>query len=230
MTPSNLFHCSKGRGVVHKIAFTGVFLGLVLLLQFLSRYMPFADTYIKLNFSLLFILPIFYYAGPIWGILTLLLRFAMGPVIAGTGYHPRYLTGHFILLVCSIVTIGFMYIYSSIFSKMKSHNIKVITIAITTFISSSLILTFLNQIFFTPLYWVSTGYIKHFSISETIDVYNNPYFLVKAKFFMIPNYWAGTFVTYFAGNLAKYGVIFLCYIPMAKVLRTYASRNNESWG
>ncbi len=227
MTSSNLFHSFKGRGVVQKIAFTGVFLGLVLLTQFLSRFMPFADTYIKLNFSLLFILPIFYYAGPQWGILTLLLRFFMGPIISGSGYHPKDLTSHFILLVCSIVTVLFMYIYSHLARNIKSHNKKVIVIVLATLISTSLLLTILNQILFTPLYWYAYGFTKGFSISQSVNVYQYP--AVKIKFFMIPNYWAGTFATYFAGNLTKYGIIFLCYIPMAKVLRTYLTRNKEAW-
>ncbi|NQZ29109.1 MAG: hypothetical protein HRT98_01855 [Mycoplasmatales bacterium] len=227
MKPTNLFHNFKGRGIVHKIAFTGVFFGLVLLLQFLSKFMPFADTYIKLNFSLLFILPIFYYAGPLWGILVLLLRLILGPAISGLGYTTQEFTGHFILFICSIVTIGWMYIYSSLFSGMKSHNIKVILIVISTLISTSLILTFLNQIFFTPLYWSAFKFTDGFSLRQSVKLYNNP--IIKAKFFMISNYWAGTFATYLAGNLIKYGVIFICYIPMSKVLRSHITRNNKSW-
>ncbi len=225
MTSQNLFHCSKGRGIVHKMAFTGIFLGLVLLLQFLSKYMPFADTYINLNLSLLFILPIFYYSGPLWGILVLLLRLALGPAISGTGYPMQYMVAHLILFICSSVTIGLMYIFSSVFSKIKKHNLKVILIITSTLITTSLILTVLNQVFFTPLFWYSFKFTKTFSISQSIDVYQ----FVKIKFFMIPNYWAGTFATYFAGNLAKYGIIFLCYFPLSKVLRAHITKQNKTW-
>ncbi len=225
MTSQNLFHCSKGRGIVHKMAFTGIFLGLVLLLQFLSKYMPFADTYINLNLSLLFILPIFYYSGPLWGVLVLLLRLVLGPTISGTGYAMQFMVAHFILFMCSTVTIILMYIFSSMFSKMKKHNLKVILIIMSTLITTSLILTMLNQILFTPLFWYSFKFTKTFSISESIKVYQ----FVKIKFFMIPNYWAGTFATYFAGNLAKYGIIFLCYFPLSKVLRAHITKQNKTW-
>ncbi len=225
MTSQNLFHNSKSRRVVHKIAFTGIFLGLVLLLQFLSRYMPFADTYININLSLLFILPIFYYSGLFWGILVLLLRLFLGPTISGTGYATQFMVGHLILFICSVVTIVLMYIFSSVFSKMQRHNLKVILIIISTLITTSLILTILNQIFFTPLFWYSYGFTKTFSISQSIEVYQ----VVKIKFFMIPNYWVGTFVTYFLANLTKYGIIFLCYFPLSKVLRAHSKNQNETW-
>ncbi len=227
MKKHNLFHCSNGMGIVHKITFTGIFLGLVLLLQFLSKFMLFADTYIKLNLSLLFILPIFYYAGFIWGSLSLILRFLMGPTISGMGYSTIEITGHFILLICSIVTIAFMYLFSSLFNKLKKHNTKVILITVSTWICTSLVLTFLNQIFFTPLYWYVYEYTDNFSISQSIDVYQYP--IVKIKFFMIPNYWAGTFATYLAGNLTKYGIIFICYLPMSRVLRAHAQIQNQTW-
>ncbi|CAM9109414.1 MPN527 family putative ECF transporter permease subunit [Mycoplasma todarodis] len=227
MKPTNFFHCSKGRGIVHKVAFTGVFLGLVLLLQFLSRFMPFADTYIKLNLSLLFILPIFYYAGPLWGILVLILRLTLGPAISGLGYTIQEFTGHFILFMCSMITIGLMYIFSGLFSKMKLHNVKVILIVTSTLLTTSLILTFLNQVLFTPLFWSAFKFTDGFSLKQSIKLYDNP--IVKAKFFMIPNYWAGTFATYLAGNLVKYGIIFMCYIPMSKVLRSHITRNNKTW-
>jgi len=146
-----IFTKYKDKSDSTRIAFAGVFFGLVLLFQYLEQFMPFGDTYLNLNFSLLFILPIFYYSGPIYGFVVILLRFAIGPGIS-KGYAPQFLVAHGVLMISSLVAIAFMYLYSVLFDKVKNGNMKLVYISIATVLSTSLVLTVLNGILFTPMF------------------------------------------------------------------------------
>jgi riboflavin transporter FmnP len=150
---NNFFNAYKSRGIVFKISFTGIMLALVILFQFLEQFTPFFGTFVKLNFSLLFILPVFYFAGPQYGIMVLLGRFFIGPALSKYSYAPFENVAQFILLFCSVIVIITMYIFSSLFKKIKSHNLKVILISSLTVLTSSIILTVINGLFFTPLYF-----------------------------------------------------------------------------
>ncbi|CAM9099162.1 MPN527 family putative ECF transporter permease subunit [Mycoplasma marinum] len=225
MKNSNLFHASSHKSVIHKIVFTGLFLGLVILFQYLERFMPLGFGFIKVNLTLLFILPIFYFAGPLYGILVLFVRYIVGVGMSG-GFNQISMVSHLILLICSIVTIILMYIYSSLFNKIKSHNLKVVLILLSTLVTTSLILTGLNQIFFTPLYFavLEKGGFK-FSLNKSIQTYQ----YIKMVYFNIDNYWAGTFAAYFTGNIIKYSIVFIIYFPLSKVLRNHAKNYSEAW-
>lgn len=214
----NPFRASKDRGTNQKIALTGVFFGLVILMQWLEQFMPFGDTYLKLNFSLLFILPIFYFAGPAFGITVLFLRFAIGPSVSSLGYSLEGLIGHFILFISTTCAIVFMYIYSLLFAKINNHNLKTIYISIATVLSTSLVLTLFNGLFFTPLYWWVFGYVKTAFVSKEVT---SVYSYVKYMFFGIPTYWGGIFAVYLSGNLVKFGLIYIVFYPMSKVLRNF---------
>ena len=94
----NLFHVWPQNSPIRRIALTGVFMGLIILFQALERFMPFGNTFLKFNFTLLFILPIFYFSGPLFGILSLVLRFLIGPALSTLGYSPQGWIGQFIII------------------------------------------------------------------------------------------------------------------------------------
>ncbi|MCP4336671.1 MAG: hypothetical protein GY679_02340 [Mycoplasma sp.] len=227
----NLFNAYKDTSLNHKIAFTGIFFALAIILQSVAKFMPFASTFIKINLSLIFILPIFYFAGMKFGISALILR-----TISGFGIEMFIITvnppdkehinlfsieailfGHFILLLSSASAIFFMYCFSAAFSKIKKHNYKLLLISIFTTFTTTIFLTILNMIFLTPAYFAIISH-KSFSVSEAIKTYN----YVTEFYFFIKNYWAGTFVVYFTGNLVKFSIIYIIYFPLSKILRRHA--------
>ncbi len=217
----NLFKRHNGVSATHKMSYTAIFLAAALLLQFASRYMQFANTFIDLNLSLLFILPIFYYAGFLYGVMALLVRLAIGILITVLAPKtpmpiPLLVFGEFILLICSTIAIAFMYLFSSVFNKVKNHNVKTCAISLSTTLSVTIVATFLNMIFFTPAYFNMFNK-QSFSIPLAIQTYSK----LKVFFFGIENYWLGTFVVYFSGNLVKFGLIYIIYFPFAKVLRSF---------
>lgn len=218
----NFFKKYKDRSTIKRITFTSVFFGLVILFQYLETFMPFGGTFIKFNFSLLFILPIFYFAGPLYGILVILLRFIMGITMKGGWASLPIITSHLILLVSTSVAIIFMYIYSSFFSKVKNHNKKNIYISVATVLSTALVLTLLNAIWFTPMYISSfppyNTYRYMFDIPKAINAYNT---WMKPFHFGIPNYWGGIFAVYLAGNIIKFTLVYLVNYPLSKVIRHY---------
>ena len=217
----NFFMRYKGRSTIQKMALTGVFFGLVILFQYLERFMPFAGTFIKLNFSLLFILPIFYFAGPSYGILVMILRFVIGLSMKGEWGSMIGIVSHLILFISTLIAIIFMYIYSFAFNGIKNHNKKNIYISIATVLSSSITLTILNGIWFTPMYLSSyDNNLKNmFNIKNAIDVYKINEFY---KFhFGIHNYWLGIIAVYFSGNLLKFSLIYFINYPLSKVIRHY---------
>ncbi len=222
MNYKNLFKAHSNMCIVQKIVFTGIFLGCVLFFQFLEQYMPLGFGYIKINLSLLFILPIFYFAGALYGMSVIILRFILTPFLSPGSVGNIAFTGSFILMVCSIVAISIMYVFSVIFFNLKNRTIKTIMISLCTWIGTSIFLTIINQIFFTPLYFQVLTNSKYISISKTIDQYQK----LKNIYFGINNYWLGTFTTYFSGNLIKYGIIFTIYLPLSKTI--YALIKNKN--
>lgn len=216
----NLFKRYRDRSPIKRITLTGVFLGLVILFQYLESYMPYGDTFIKFNFSLLFILPIFYFAGPIYGFLTIILRFVIGITMKGGWGNLPQITAHFILMISTLVAIGYMYLYSIVFNKIENHNKKIIYISIATVLSASLTLTLLNGVWFTPMFLSSykQTWAHMFDIDSAIKQYDSWMYTFH---FGIRNYWAGIFAVYFSGNLIKFGMIYIVNYPLSKVIRHY---------
>ncbi len=219
----NMFHKHQGVSPIHKMAYTGVFFAMAILFQYISQYMKFANTFVNLNFSLLFILPIFYYSGPFYGLGSLIFRFLIGVGIdigSGNGMElggtSGVALGHFILFICSSIAISFMFVYSKIFNNIKKHNTKIIIISICTVLSTTIIATLLNMFLFTPAFFAIYSHQK-FSIKLTVATYEN----LTAFFFFIKNYWVGTFVVYFSANIVKFGLIYLVYFPLSKILRHF---------
>ncbi len=216
----NPFHAYKNKSVIQRISLSGIFFALVILFQFLETYMPFGDTYMNLNFSLLFILPVFYFAGPQYGLGIIVLRLIIGPAMSKLGYSSIGMVSHLILMISSLTAIGFMSLYSTLFHNIKSNNKKLILISISTVISTALILTLLNGLFFTPMYWHVYGYIDSVSIELAKRIYPS----ISIKFFFIPSYWGGIFVVFLTGNLLKFSLVYVIYFPMSKVLRVFLSK------
>lgn len=228
---SNPFHAFRDRSVVQRIAMTGVFLGLVVLMQYLERFMPFAGTFVKLNFSLLFILPIFYFAGPFFGLTVVAIQFGIGYAFSTEPTVQRAVS-QMILTISTIVAIGYMYIFSWVFIKVKKHNAKMIYISVSTVLAIAITLTVLNAVWFTPMYMWAYGKDTAYKIVDGVfdvagakkayEVTFKTYYQIKH--FGIPNYWAAIFAVYMAANITKFGLIYFVYFPMSKVLNHYLKR------
>lgn len=220
-----LFHAQKERSVIQKITFTGMMLSLVLLFQFLEKFMPLGFGYVNINITLLFILPVFYLNGFWYGVGVLLLRFGLGPLVSSGNYSTLNMVSQFVLLACESIAILYMFLFSHLFDFIKKHILKLVVISSATIIATSITAALLNGMLFTPLYWYVLGYIESPTISNAMEAY--PY--AKELYFFIPSYWPAMFGVYITANIIKFSIIYVAYIPMSFVFRELASRGTNSW-
>lgn len=214
------FCAYQNRNLTQRLTLTGVFLALVILLQFFEKYLPFANTYLRFNFSLLFILPIFFFSGPGWGIFALILRFAIGPAMDPLGYDITGIMGHLILLISSSVTIFIFFLMSWLTLSLRNSKWKYWIVAILTIILSSIILTLLNGLLFSPLYWWAFNFLDHPSYLAAQTLYQNTSGL-QVMHFGIKSYWGGIWAVYLSGNIIKYSLIFIVNYPLDKVVKLH---------
>ncbi len=205
---------TRNRTLVQKIALSGIMLGLVLLAQFCERFMP-IFAYMKINFSLVFILPVFYFAGWYFGLLLLVLRGILGTLI--DSFTLATLIGHAILLFVETLLVLLMYLYSFVFRNVVNHNLKMLFIILATLVSICFLASYLNATLFLPIYLFYYGITSSPTLAAAISVFDQ----ISPFYFGIPNYWAGTLVAYWVGNFCKFGLVFTLYFPLAKILRGY---------
>ncbi len=203
-----------------KIAFTGMMLSLVILFQYLEKFMPIMDLFVKINLSIVFIMTAFYIVGWEWAMTLLLIRFFIGPAISSYGYSTLSIWSHFILLTMGFIyMMTFVLIHKFIFKKYSTNKTLLLIISLTsTIIIVSLIGAFLNAILFSPVYWYIMGFQKDISISASVKSYE---YVKYIHFFGIPNYWAGMFAAFGLGNLIKYSVVSTIFVALWKVIKHY---------
>ncbi|MDI4567687.1 MAG: hypothetical protein E7Y34_01220, partial [Mycoplasma sp.] len=119
-------------------------------------HLPFLTSFslgfVKINLSLIFVFPIFYYSGPIFGLLILALQFLITSFF-DLSYGADQIAGvealffsHFIKFISNLTTILMMYIFSKVvyYLHLKSHNQRLFIVFILTIIFSSLLISLLN--------------------------------------------------------------------------------------
>ena len=204
-----------------KIAFTGMMLSLVILFQYLEKFMPIFEIFMKMNLSLVFIMATLYVAGLSWASLLLILRFSIGPAVGKYGYSTLGIWNHTILLVMGSLFIIIFYSLDKISHKIKiNNNVRLLIISIISVLIISLIGPLLNGLLFTPVYW----YLVPERPIPTASLYDakNAYQILKVPFFFgIPNYWGGMYAAYGLGNFLKYSLICAVFIPMWKIIKRY---------
>ena len=137
-----------------KIALTGVMLSLALLFQYLSNLMPLVPHLMNINLSLIFIVPIFFLGDYKFGMIALLIRFVIGPLI-GKGYTGPEMIGHSILLLSGFVFIHLLLVANKLRGIKNRYGMYISIFLIV--VLSSLIMTILNGVLFVPLYNLSFG-------------------------------------------------------------------------
>lgn len=197
-------------------------LALVILFQFLEKYMPFGDFgFVKFNLSLAFILVAVAHVGYIWGGSLLILRFVFGPLLSGEGYAPMSVIGQVILLIAGLIAISLFWVFKSRNGKYTTWQKLYKTFIVIGL--TSVIMAILNAVVFTPWYlgafnggsWTSVG------LKEAI----NQYQYITPFYFGIPNYWAGMLTVYTVFNIINMLMIVVITFPLLKVSRILGNKN-----
>ncbi len=198
-----------------KIAFTGMMLALTILFQYLEKFTPFAMGLMNINLSIIFIIATSYVVGFKWAVLLLVLRFALGPAVGTTGYSLIGLWSHSILLFSGSTFLGLIHLFNKIIFKKMSEKKNLLLTAVATVLVSTIVMTVLNAVLFTPVFFYILKYVQAPTISNAIGVYP------PALFFGIPNYWGGIAVIFGVGNLVKFSIAIILFIPIWKITKHY---------
>lgn len=222
-------HRTKKITVIN-LTITGLLLSLTLLSNFLSKFMIF-NPILKFDFSLVFVFVAFFFLGWFNGIIIILTRFILGPLLEDINIIPASYLGHFILLITHMIyitvfTLAYKFFKNFLLQKTQTEHIENIDGAITSnkidlrqflvrhsvvfglsILMTTIIITLLNVFFLTPLYfWI------YYKLGAPLYPIQGPLlnsFLTafnrsasfRIYFLGIPNYYAGAFSIFISFNL-----------------------------
>ncbi|VEU60656.1 Protein of uncharacterised function (DUF3816) [Mycoplasmopsis bovigenitalium] len=189
-----------------KISLTGLLLALMIVFDVWSQLMPF-NGFLKFNLSLIFTLTIFQFIGFKWGVFSLITLFLFSPAYSSLGYDIAGLFGTFMQVLTQFVFVMSYLLLNKLFfrdknQKIKSKNLADLFKIIFAILSTTLIMVAINIFFATPLFFKLFKLSKHYDFIH----FSKEYGKFKALFFFIPNYYLGTFVTYFLFNIANLSI------------------------
>lgn len=215
--------------VTKKIAITSVFLSLAMIFSFLSTLMPlpFLASFLNLNLSSIFLAIIMLLVNFYYSVFAIFITSLL--VFANPG--PALWVGVLVNFFSNLIFISVLYLVNKLFINkifdkdncqeikhnsglnLKWHYASEIIAVITT----SFILSTLNGLIFTPLFWYSARLLIGLSspsFIEAMRIYNSSQ---SSSILMlgIPNYWAGIYALYMAFNLFNFSICSIG-ITMAK--------------
>lgn len=217
-------YVTQNKILIKKIVLTSVLTSLSIILSITFNFirMPFAS-FLTLDISLMPLLIIAY---------TINFRYTFFSIIVVglSGFMPPNSGGWIGVLINTISHLIFVTIWFSflqIFKKFTKNNYVSINLSlIASIILISLILTIINGIFFTPLYWWYYGMLHSISFVEAINKYNGGE-IGHIILLGMPNYWLGIFALYISFNLIKFVLIsylffiVICILIKSKFMEKY---------
>ncbi|WP_408631344.1 MPN527 family putative ECF transporter permease subunit [Mesomycoplasma neurolyticum] len=189
---------SYNKNIIHKITLTGILTCLSLIGIFISKFIPwplFSIIGLKIDISFLFIFVIFFVTDFKFGIIALITRFLLGPFITMNFDLIGWL-GHGILLFSNGFFIFIFFLSLFLLKKIKKLNKKIIFLiaSFLSIITTSLIMTILNFLFFSPLFFgmykITDGYFLDSTLNKWTKISN-----------------------YFKTNLSFINFCFILYLP-----------------
>ena len=191
---------------IFKITFTGIMLALVIIFQFLERYMVLVPFIFNINLSIIFILLTTFVAGFSYSLILQLLRWAIGPALS-TGYNTMNLYGMTIsfLVIFIFTSLAFIAYKSKI---LHSKQPIIISMGLIT-IFTSLLITVFNGLF------ILDGWAKVLNIS----IHNNRDGI--SKIWGINSYWGAVFAVFLTGNLINLGIATFVFVISYKPLKSF---------
>ncbi len=209
----NLHHTNLSK----EIALTALLTGLAIIFSILSNFfiVPFA-TWLTIDLSPLFIVAIYMFVRnhPIIYSVTSAIGVSLFAFInVGLAGWVGVLINLFSNLTFLLTSILFLKLFNKMFINNKLYYLVSIGLSciVTTFI-----LTILNGILFTPLYWSYFINQKMISFIEAMKWYDqNP----SVYLLYIPGYWAGIFGLYVSFNLIKFSICSFVLINIAIIFK-----------
>lgn len=184
---------------IFKIVISALCLAFSILFVFLSEYFVFLSTFLKFNFSLIFIILCFLFTDIKYSIIVIVARFIISPLFSKYGLIS--ILGESVSMTLAIIFVFFLYLFIKSFNKILKNKYYILLISLSLSALVSIIsIIILNTLFFNVAYFYVYGFIKNFSLVELIEKWDNFKFL----FFGINDY--------VLANIALYGIFNLIFL------------------
>ena len=207
---------------VKKISISAMLLSLWVTFNYISTFTSsIAFAFLHVDLSIAFVLLSFHLIGYLN---SFFICFAIG--LFSIGWSTTGVIGPLILIISNLTFITIYFISSKLIRGQKLQILNLFNAIIT----NSILLAFLNGIFFTPLFLYVFTDVKTINFIEISNNYNSGLWFEKLKiyFMFIPNYWLGTFSLYISFNLFKFLIGGIAFIILKNMIERNDLLNNRS--
>lgn len=185
---------------IYNVTVTSIFTSLSIVISFVCKFfiLPFAS-WLNVDVSIFTQVVIYILIKSKWSILYSIFSILLTSISSLMWYGTGDLIGVFISFVSGALYLLIYYLCSN-FIKIKNTKLYIVTCLVISFVAITLLLTILNGILFTPMYWSFLGY-GSINFIESARIYNmNP----NIYLLNMPTYWSGIFTLYVSFNSIKF--------------------------
>ncbi len=214
--PNNAFYITdqSKKQKIYNISITSILTSLSVVLSLVCKFfiLPFA-TWLNVDISLVAQIVIFMFVRSKFSIFYSIFSLFITSITSMAWYGTGDLIGILISFLSGLLYILIYYLCAK-FIRFKNTKVYLLTCLIFSFIIIVLLLTILNGLLFTPMYWSFLG-IASMNFLDCEFVYNmNPnIFLLN-----MPTYWSGIFALYISFNSIKFLCISFIIFPLLLVM------------
>ncbi len=204
--------CYEDKNVVKHITLSGMFLGLSIISSFILSFVYILGSFLTLDISIVFIIPIVFCCGIWWGLSAAIVQGLFTLIWSGAGGW----IGSIILIVTNVIVIIILWEFER-YCKIENRKIKWTVIYSLLVPIIMIILSALNGLLFTPLFWWFLGIIQTPSFVEasTFAAANNG---VNVYLLGFNDYWKGIFALYCLFNFIKFSIVAVIMVPIHSLL------------
>ncbi|ADK87200.1 MPN527 family putative ECF transporter permease subunit [Mycoplasmoides pneumoniae] len=209
------FWPKKEQHQLFNLSFSAMMLALALIASFVSHFIsiPFLSALkLTIDISSVFLIACAFFVSYSWALVITVALSLCSFIWDGNNW-----IGILTLTIANFAIVSFTRLYFHIFAQIKLRWLWVFSLAT---LSNTLLLTTLNGLLITPLYWYWFGYVPTANFVEVAKIYNKtPYF----HFFLfgVPNYWVGIFALYSLFNVIKFTLVSLIGVPVMRAFQKF---------
>ncbi len=205
-------NCYEDKIIIRQITIAGMFLGLSIISSFIFSFAIILGGFLTLDISIIFIIPIVFCCGIWWGVSASIIQGFFTLIWSGAGGW----IGSIILIITNLTVVFILWTFEQ-YCQIKNRKLKWTIIYSLLVPILMIILSALNGLIFTPLYWWFLGIIDSPSFVEA-TYYASHTSGTNAYLLGFKNYWNGIFALYCLFNFIKFTIVALIMIPIHTLL------------
>ncbi|QZE12519.1 MPN527 family putative ECF transporter permease subunit [Mycoplasma sp. Ms02] len=186
---------------IREISFAALILAMTIVLSSITN--KFKVSFLSPDFSLVPILFCFLFVSKRSGLLVLVSKFLLGPLISSSAFGLASYFGHFISLISISSFVCFYLLFSKIAKKLNLEKHEYLFIAFFAILYCTALMTILNTFLFNSIYFYLFGFLKTPFLNDLLTNYQK----FKGYFFGIDNYYFASFTLYGIFNLANLMIV-----------------------